>query len=90
MRGIGGIIAGIVSGLIISPNDSQPSNIGVFIGIGILFYILSHIVAKKISGDANLKTEKKKLILNGIFPFIFLMLMFLIITYTGIHQNLAG
>lgn len=90
MRAIVGIIAGIACGFIISPSDSQLSNIGVFFGIGIIFYILSHIVAKKISSDANLKTEKKKLILNGIFPFIFLMLMFLIIAYTGIHQDLAG
>jgi hypothetical protein len=27
---------------------------------------------------------------NGIFPFIFLLLMFMIVTYTILHQNIAS
>ncbi|MDF2738111.1 MAG: hypothetical protein K0S93_1970, partial [Nitrososphaeraceae archaeon] len=35
------------------------------------------------------KTEKRKFVTNGIFPFIFLLVLFMIVSYTGLHQNLA-
>ena len=43
-------------------------------------------MAKRIG--LGLKTEdRKKIATNGIFPFIFLVIMFLIVTYTGLYTG---
>jgi len=46
--------------------------------------MISYIVAKKMIPRVK-SDEKRKLVTNGIFPFIFLMFMFMIIVYTGLH-----
>jgi len=52
--------------------------------VGLIFYIISYVIAKKIG--LRLKTEdRKKISTNGIFPFMFLLLMFMIVTYTGLY-----
>jgi hypothetical protein len=89
MRAILGLIAGIITGFVIVPGINQITAIATAFFIGIVFYILSYGVAKGIAGNIP-KLQRRKLATNGIFPFIFLLLMFMIIVYTGLHQSIAG
>jgi protein-S-isoprenylcysteine O-methyltransferase Ste14 len=88
MRAVLGVIGGIVAGLVIVPGTDQGTIIGIVILIGLFFYFISYGISKKI-GRTVQKPQKRKLATNGIFPFIFLLLMFMIIIYTGLHQSLA-
>ena len=89
MRAILGIIAGTSIGAIIAPGTGQPTVVGIIMLIGILFYLISYFTSKKIINDVP-KSETRKFIMNGIFPFIFLLLLFMIMMYTGLHQGLAS
>jgi uncharacterized membrane protein len=88
MRAILGLIAGIISGFIITPQTDQSSAVGTILLIAVIFYIISYTLAKRIAKDTP-KTEKRKLATNGIFPFIFLLMMFMIVVYTGLYQFIA-
>ncbi len=88
IRAILGIIAGIIIAFSISPDTNQGTIIGIIFITSVLFYIISYWISKKIITNVP-KTEKRKFITNGIFPFIFLLIMFMILAYTGLHQNLA-
>jgi hypothetical protein len=55
--------------------------------IGLLFYIISYQVAKRMVKNIA-KPQRRKLATNGIFPFIFMLIMFMIAVYTGLHQNM--
>ena len=88
MRAICGLIAGIITGFMITPHTEQSSAIGTIVLIAIIFYLISYTLAKRIAQNIP-KTEKRKLATNGIFPFIFLLMMFMIIIYTGLYQFLA-
>ncbi|MFB5600775.1 MAG: hypothetical protein ACE5SW_11195 [Nitrososphaeraceae archaeon] len=88
MRAILGIIAGITLGSIIAPGTTQEAILALVFVIGILFYIISYIAAKKIALN-EIKIEKRKFITNGMFPYMFLLLLFMIMMYTGLHQSLA-
>ena len=83
-----GIIAGVIIALSISPDTNQGTIIGIIFITSVLFYIISYWISKKIITNVP-KTEKRKFITNGIFPFIFFLIMFMILAYTGLHQNLA-
>ena len=83
-----GIIAGVIIALSISPDTNQGTIIGIIFITSVLFYIISYWISKKIIPNVP-KSEKRKFITNGIFPFIFLLVMSMIIAYTGVHQNLA-
>jgi protein-S-isoprenylcysteine O-methyltransferase Ste14 len=84
-----GLVAGVAVGLAVGPGIDQATAIGIAFGISIVFYIISYAAAKKVSGNIP-KKERRKVATNGIFPFIFLLLMFMIITYTMLHQNIAS
>lgn len=88
MRAICGLIAGIITGFMITPHTEQSSAIGTIVLIAIIFYLISYTLAKRIAQNIP-KTEKRKLATNGIFPFIFLLMMFMIVIYTGLYQFLA-
>lgn len=88
MRAILGILAGIIIAFSISPDTNQGTILGIIIIMGILFYIISYWISKKILPNVP-KAEKRKFVTNGIFPFIFLLVLFMIVSYTGLHQNLA-
>jgi hypothetical protein len=88
MRALLGIIAGIIIAFIVSPNTNQGTVIGIIFVMSLFFYIVSYWISKKIIPHVP-KAEKRKFVTNGIFPFIFLLLMFMILAYTGLHQNLA-
>ena len=88
MRAILGILAGIIIAFSISPGTNQGTILGIILIMSLLFYIISYWISKKILPNVP-KTEKRKFVTNGIFPFIFLLVMFMIVSYTGLHQNLA-
>ena len=89
MRAILGLVAGVIVGIAIGPGTDQASAVGRAFCIAIVFYILSYATGKRASGYIP-KKERRKVATSGIFPFIFLLLMFMIITYTVLHQNIAS
>ncbi|MGA7603980.1 MAG: hypothetical protein WB053_02495 [Nitrososphaeraceae archaeon] len=89
MRAILGLIAGVIVGIAIGPGTDQASAVGIAISMAIVFYILSYATGKRVFGNIP-KKERRKVATSGIFPFIFLLLMFMIITYTVLHQNIAS
>ena len=83
MRAFVGVICGVILGFILNPSNYSAS-IPIIIVLGLFFYIISYVIAKRIG--LRLKTEdRKKITTNGIFTFIFLLLMFMIVAYTGLH-----
>ena len=89
MRAILGLVAGVIVGIAIGPGTDQASAVGIAFSMAIVFYILSYATGKRVFGNIP-KTERRKVATSGIFPFIFLLLMFMIITYTVLHQNIAS
>ncbi len=89
IRAFTGLIAGVIVGLTIGPGTNQATAVGIALVISIIFYIISYAAAKRLSGNIP-KKERRKMATNGIFPFIFLLLMFMIVTYTILHQNIAS
>jgi len=88
IRALLGMLAGIIIAFSITPGTNQGTTFGIIIIMSLLFYIISYWISKKIIPNVP-KAEKRKFITNGIFPFIFLLIMFMIVSYTGLHQNLA-
>jgi hypothetical protein len=81
VRAFLGAVCGVILGFILNPDNSSWAISAIFM-LGLIFYIISYICAKKIVPSIK-KEESRKLATNGIFPFIFLLLMFMIIVYTG-------
>ncbi len=88
MRTIAAAIAGSLLGMIIKPQADQANTIGITILVGIIFYYISHIIAKKMAVDIS-KDKKKKLVTNGIFAFIFMLLTFMVIIFTVLNQHIV-
>jgi hypothetical protein len=86
LRTILAAIAGSIVGILIKPHAVQSNTIGITIVVGIIFYIVSYIIAKKLAGNIP-KDKKRKLITNGIFAFIFMLLTFMVIIFTVINQH---
>ena len=89
MRAFLGLVAGVIVGITIGPGTDQASAVGIAFSMAIVFYILSYATGKRVFGNIP-KKERRKVATSGIFPFIFLLLMFMIITYTVLHQNIAS
>lgn len=87
IRAITGIIAGIVAGAVIQTEYDQNTSIGIAILIAIVFYFISFGVGKTIAKNVP-KEKRRKVALDGIIPFIFLLLTFMIIVYTALHQSI--
>jgi protein-S-isoprenylcysteine O-methyltransferase Ste14 len=89
VRAITGLIAGVTVGLVLGPGTQQASAVGITLAISIVFYIISYAAARRISGSIP-KKERRKVATSGIFPFIFMLLMFMIVTYTVLHESIAS
>jgi hypothetical protein len=85
LRAFLGALCGVILGFILNPDNSSWA-IGAIFMVGLVFYIISYVSAKKIVTSIK-KEERRKLATNGIFPFIFLLLMFMIVVYTGLYGN---
>lgn len=88
MRTIAAAIAGSLLGIIIKPQSDQANTIGITILVGIIFYYISHIIAKKMAEEIS-KDKKKKIVTNGIFAFIFMLLTFMVMIFTVLNQHIV-
>jgi hypothetical protein len=91
MRAVAGVVAGIVAGLVIpfdpvNPQVDQGMAIGTAILIAFVFYFGSVGVGRRIAKNVP-KEKRRKVVLEGVIPFIFLLLAFMIIVYTALHQS---
>lgn len=87
MRAIVGVAAGIVAGLVIPVEFDQNTSIGIAILIAFMSYFVSFGVGKSIARNVP-RDKRKKVATEGIIPFIFLLLTFMIIVYTALHQSI--
>lgn len=92
MRAIIGVVAGLVIGFVINsavPFDpalqNQGMSVGIAFGMAILFYIVSYGIGKGIAKNVP-KDKRRKIATEGIIPFIFLLIVFMVMVYTGFHQ----
>jgi len=88
MRTVFAAVAGSLLGIIIKPQADQANTIGITILVGIIFYYISHIIAKKMAMETS-KDKKKKLVTNGIFAYIFMLLTFMVIIFTVLNQHIV-
>jgi hypothetical protein len=86
MRALVGIAGGIVAGFVIPVAFDQNSSVATAILIGIVFYSASLGIGRRIAKNVP-KDKRKKVATEGIMPFIFLLLTFMIIVYTVLHQS---
>lgn len=86
MRALAGVVAGIVAGAVIQVEYDQYTSVGIAILIAIVFYFISFGVGKSLAKNVP-KDKRRKVALDGIIPFIFLLLTFMIIVYTALHQS---
>lgn len=90
-RAIIGVAAGIVAGLVIpfepSGNLNQEMSLGTALLIAFVFYFISLGVGRRIARNVP-KDKRRKVATEGIIPFIFMLLTFMIIVYTALHQSI--
>jgi hypothetical protein len=87
LRVVMAAVAGSILGAVVKPNSDQSNTIGLTILVGIIFYSVSHIIASRMVGDIP-KEKKKKIITIAIFGFIFMLLTFMVLTYTVLNQHI--
>ncbi len=86
MRALVGVAAGIVAGIVIPVEFDQYTSIVTTILIGLVFYLVSFGIGRRIAKNVP-RDKRKKVATEGIMPFIFLLLTFMIIVYTALHQS---
>lgn len=93
-RAIIGVAAGIVAAFVIPFDSSNPPvdqgvSFGIVFGIAIMFYFISLGIGRSIAKNVP-KDKRRKIATEGIVPFIFLLLTFMIMVYTAIHQSVLS
>lgn len=88
IRVILGAVAGCILGGFIRLGTPQNEVIAYIILTGLIFYIASYIAAKYFSKTLA-KKNSRQIATNGIFPFIFILLMMMIVVFTAINQHAA-
>ncbi|MDP8903456.1 MAG: hypothetical protein M3M86_06810 [Thermoproteota archaeon] len=86
MRALVGVAAGIVAGIVIPVEFDQYTSVVTAIFVGMVFYLASLGIGKRIAKNVP-RDKRKKVATEGIMPFIFLLLTFMIIVYTALHQS---
>lgn len=86
MRSIIGVIAGLVAGFVIMPGFDQVTAVGIAVAIGVVFYIISFVVARASAKDLP-KELNKKVATDGLIPYMFMLIVFMIVMYTALHQG---
>ncbi len=86
MRALVGVAAGIVAGIIIPVQFDQYTSIGTAIFVGMVFYFASLGIGRRIAKNVP-RDKRKKVATEGIMPFVFLLLTFMIMVYTALHQS---
>lgn len=85
-RAIVGVAAGIVAGFVIQVDYDWNTSVLVAIGIAFVFYFISLAVGKSIAKNVP-REKRRKVATDGIIPFIFMLLTFMIIVFTALHQS---
>jgi uncharacterized membrane protein YjjP (DUF1212 family) len=86
MRALVGVAAGIVAGVVIPVEFDQYTSIAAAVLVGMVFYLASLGIGRRIAKNVP-RDKRKKVATEGIMPFIFLLLVFMIIVYTALHQS---
>jgi hypothetical protein len=86
MRAIVGVVAGIIAGAVIPVEFDDNTSILIALGIAVAFYFVSFGVSKAIAKNVP-RDKRRKVAMDGIIPFIFLLLTFMILVYTALHQS---
>ena len=86
MRALVGVAAGIVAGVVIPVEFDQYTSVSTAILVGMVFYLASLGIGRRIAKNVP-RDKRKKVATEGIMPFIFLLLVFMIIVYTALHQS---
>ena len=86
-RAVHGIIAGIIAGLVIPIEHDQLTAVGIALLIAIVMYIISFAVGKKMAKSVP-HDKRRKIATEGIVPFIFMTIVFMVLVYTGLHQSI--
>ncbi|HXV46140.1 MAG TPA: hypothetical protein VD736_05660 [Nitrososphaera sp.] len=91
MRALAGVAAGVITGFLVPFNPSgqldQGTSVGLAVGMAVLFYFISLGIGKGIAKNVP-KEKRRKIATEGIMPFIFLLMVFMIIVYTALHQSI--
>ncbi len=88
MRALVGVAAGAVAGFVIPIEVDQVASVGTAVIIAIVFYIISIGIGRSIAKGVP-KDKRRKVATEGIVPFIFLLLTFMIIVFTALHQSIV-
>lgn len=85
-RAVHGIIAGIIAGVIIPLDHDQGTSVGIALLLAIVFYFISLAVGKRMAPNVP-HDKRRKIATEGIVPFIFMTIVFMVLVYTGLHQS---
>ena len=88
MRALVGVAAGVVAGFVIPIEFDQVASVSTTVIIAIVFYIISIGIGRGIAKGMP-KDKRRKVATEGIVPFIFLLLTFMIIVFTALHQSIV-
>ena len=86
MRALVGVAAGVVAGVVIPVEFDQYTSVSTAILVGMVFYLVSLGIGRRIAKNVP-RDKRKKVATEGIMPFIFLLLIFMIMVYTALHQS---
>lgn len=89
MRAMAGAAAGVIVGFAIPVGFDQNTSISMVVGIAIVSYIISVAIGKSIAKNVP-NDKRKKVAMDGVIPFIFLLLVFMILVYTALHQSIVS
>lgn len=87
MRAIVGVVAGIVAGAVIQVEYDQGLSVGIAVLIAFVSYFVSYGIGKSMAKNVP-KDKRRKVATDGIIPFIFLLITFMVLIYTALHQSI--